>query len=77
MGRSIEAIERMLGYRDRIYLPRWSSPPNLLSRTVKCVLSPMVELVLIMMAVSTDATSQEELTYCIDMRGSVVMVLPT
>lgn len=34
----------------------------------------LIGLVLIMMAISTDATSQEELTYCTDMRGSVVIV---
>jgi hypothetical protein len=31
-------------------------------------------VLLLAMVVSTDATSQEELTYCTDMRGSVVIV---
>tara|TARA_R110002072_G_scaffold78665_3_gene182171 strand:+ start:61 stop:210 length:150 start_codon:yes stop_codon:yes gene_type:complete len=34
----------------------------------------VIGLVLIMMAISTDVTSQEELIYCTDMRGSVVIV---
>lgn len=34
----------------------------------------LIGLVLILMMVSTNATSQEEVTYCTDMRGSVVIV---
>ena len=34
----------------------------------------LMGLLFAMMAISTDVTSQEELTYCTDMRGSVVIV---
>ncbi len=38
------------------------------------VMKGLIGLVLIIMLVPTDAVSQEELTYCTDMRGSVVIV---
>tara|TARA_R110002072_G_scaffold159880_1_gene310949 strand:+ start:652 stop:861 length:210 start_codon:yes stop_codon:yes gene_type:complete len=38
------------------------------------IMKGLIGLVLILMMVSTNATSQEEVTYCTDMRGSVVIV---